>query len=210
MGNQMSNAGRNVQMLRLVSVPGIGHRASGIRNVEFVRLVFVSGIGYPSQHFHLHKSETEMMRSLVLKMMRAMSFISRQASILNFHVKPSALTTAAYLLLNIYVGQKELYCSSLKPTSVVHILVIFVLFNSLTNIRWIYLLNQISPRQSKPCWARHNDGGRPLTKVRWPWWIITGVVRKLKQCTTVKRHVNTERFGVSRRTQTVFTFRAVF
>ena len=91
----MSNAGRNVQMLRLVSVPGIGYQVSGIRNVEFVRLVFVSGIGYPSQHFHLNKSETEMMRSLVLKMMRAMSFISRQASILNFHVKSSALTTAA-------------------------------------------------------------------------------------------------------------------
>ena len=64
-------------MLRLVSVPGIGYQVSGIRNVEFVRLVFVSGIGYPSQHFHLNKSETEMMRSLVLKMMRAMSLAGR-------------------------------------------------------------------------------------------------------------------------------------
>ena len=31
------------------------------------------------------------------------------------------------------------------------------------------------------------------------------MVRKLKQCTTAKRHVNTERFPLSRRTQTVFT-----
>ena len=31
----------------------------------------------------------------------------------------------------------------------------------------------------------------PLTKVRRPWW-ITGVVRKLKQCTAVKKHVNTK------------------
>ena len=50
---------------------------------------------------------------------------------------------------------------------------------------------------------------QPLTKVRWPWWITAAVVRKLKQCTTVKRHVNTERFGVSRRTQTVFTLEMV-
>ena len=160
------------------------------------------------------------MRSLVLKMMRAISIISQRRFQywklnLNWRWWERCHLLAARRRVQYWISmsspvhwpraQLHICCWTFilepKRTQVWSIfLSISFLFNSFKNIRWICQLNKISPRKSKLCWARYNNGGRPVTKVRWPWWwIITGVVRKLKQCTTVKRHVNTERFGVSRR-----------